>query len=382
MPAIETNPEPEVLIWARKSLGLKSSDVAAKLSLPLGKLERWEAGAEALNLSELGNLARIYKRSVAALLLPKPPIDPLPPTDLRSHPEGKEGLSSETLLQVRNARRIRNIFQEVALRIGTPLSVDVNPTNVNVDVEQIGTAERKHIKIDIQTQTNWSSNKQAFDQWRKSIEQKGILVFIFSMPIIELRGFSLIERNEIPVIVINSKDSINGRIFSLFHEYAHIILRNGGVCNFSELDNSEVGRSRLEQFCNAFAAAFLTPKYSFLQYAPTVWHRSISRDLKLTRLAHRFRVSKEVIVRRLLTFDLISKEEFHRITTHLKRNYGKNQQKSGRLTPAERCVRDKGAPFVATVLRAQQEGLINYSETSEYLGVRLKHLPKIREMLR
>ena len=50
-------------------------------------------------------------------------------------------------------------------------------------------------------------------------------------------------------------DTITGRIFSLFHELCHIILKNSAFCDFRYNGSSE-----LEIYCNRFAAAFLAPE--------------------------------------------------------------------------------------------------------------------------
>jgi len=50
-----------------------------------------------------------------------------------------------------------------------------------------------------------------------------ILVFQFSMPIEDARGFALTDMNP-NVIVVNSKDSIEARLFSLMLEFGHILL--------------------------------------------------------------------------------------------------------------------------------------------------------------
>ena len=43
------------------------------------------------------------------------------------------------------------------------------------------------------------------------------------MPIEDARGFALADANP-KIIVVNSKDQIEARIFTLLHEFAHILL--------------------------------------------------------------------------------------------------------------------------------------------------------------
>lgn len=64
------------------------------------------------------------------------------------------------------------------------------------------------------------------------LEEQGIFVFQFPMPVEENRGFSLVRKEHPLVIVINSQDSPNGRIFTLFHEYCHTLNRSRENCAF------------------------------------------------------------------------------------------------------------------------------------------------------
>jgi len=79
------------------------------------------------------------------------------------------------------------------------------------------------------------------------------------MPVEEIRGFSLVREERPPVIVISSQDSPNGRIFTLFHEYSHILLEESGLCIPSEVIDK--GQQDVEKFCNEFAGNFLVPTH-------------------------------------------------------------------------------------------------------------------------
>lgn len=94
------------------------------------------------------------------------------------------------------------------------------------------------------------------------MENLGVLVFQFAMPVHDARGFSLVE-DGISSIVLNSHDSINARIFTLFHEYAHLLLGTSGICNLEE--SSELHLD-IERFCSHFAGAILVPKIDLLHH--------------------------------------------------------------------------------------------------------------------
>ena len=66
--------QPEVMRWARQSIGLSVSDVALRLKRPAEEIEAWEAGDAFPSYPQLEKLAyQIYKRPLAVFFLPIPP---------------------------------------------------------------------------------------------------------------------------------------------------------------------------------------------------------------------------------------------------------------------------------------------------------------------
>ena len=56
------------------------------------------------------------------------------------------------------------------------------------------------------------------------------------VPLETMRGFSL-SGGDVPVIVINALDAPRGQAFTLAHELAHLMLRDGGLCGQVEPDS-------------------------------------------------------------------------------------------------------------------------------------------------
>jgi Zn-dependent peptidase ImmA (M78 family) len=129
----------------------------------------------------------------------------------------------------------------------------------------------------------------------------------------EARGFS-IGRYPLPVIAINGAEPPRGKLFTLLHEVAHILLHRSALCDLEDAATPAVepeGR-RLEWYCNSVAAAALMPRNAVLEAvadreeAPeTSW----SND-DLRALAGRFGDSAEAMLVRLVTLNLASREEY------------------------------------------------------------------------
>src|SRR5690606_36980523 len=104
------------------------------------------------------------------------------------------------------------------------------------DPERVGQAIRDLLSVDDDSQKKASGQDRAFDFWRRRMEERDILVFVISGPhhsveLTEMRGFA-IAKPHLPVIVVNGRDySQGGKVFTLLHELAHIILGESAISN-------------------------------------------------------------------------------------------------------------------------------------------------------
>ena len=102
----------------------------------------------------------------------------------------------------------------------------------------------------------------------------------------------------------------------------------------------------------------------------------------IATLGRHFKVSREVIVRRLVIMGLAT-DAFYRLK---RRQYAKERalagEPSGGPVPmSRRILRAIGQPFAKIALDAYHREAISGSQLSELLGARLKHLPALEEAL-
>ena len=98
--------------------------------------------------------------------------------------------------------------------------------------------DMKHLII---TEINW--------------KQKGI--YLFQLQLLGDRGFCLLD-NEFPIIVVNSSDSINSKIFSLFHELTHILTETDDI--YKEIETITISMNpRLKGFAIKQLLKYLIP---------------------------------------------------------------------------------------------------------------------------
>ena len=379
---IEVRVEPSVLQWLRESAGLRVADVARRLGTSEAAVQAWESGDRRPTLRTLEELSVFLKRPLAAFLLPQRPSEPPLPTDFRSLP-GKEKLpmGRKTLLAIREARRMQTVARDLSAQMDSPLRARIRKITLSTNPEAVAETERKRLGIDVGEQIDWANAYDAFSQWRRGVEQFGVLVFQLPMPVEEARGFSLTDSG-LPAIVVNSSDAITARIFTLFHEYSHLLLGAAGVCLPHEGGEDD---GRIEKFCNHFAGALLVPKAALLADKRTqqVVHATSAADAGLEELAAWFKVSKQVVWRRLQVCGLISTARYQAKLHSWEHQVRVSRKKpSFGVSPARRCVGQKGRPFASMVLEAKERDLITYSDVADYLSVRVKHLDSVQGLLR
>jgi len=379
---IEVNVKPSVLQWLRESAGLGVEDVARRLRTSETAVQAWESGDRRPTLRTLEELSVFLKRPLAAFLLPQRPSEPPLPTDFRSLP-GKEKLpmGRATRLAIREARRMQALAGDLTAQLALPSRARIRKIALQTDPAAIAEVERTRLGIDIDEQAGWASAHAAFSQWRRAIEQLGVLVFQLPMPVEEARGFSLTDRG-LPAIVVNSSDAITARIFTLFHEYAHLLLDAAGVCLPHE---GAEDHGQVEKFCNHFSGALLVPKAALLtdERAKQIARATSVADADLEQLAARFKVSKQVVWRRLQVCGLISTIRYQAKLRSWEQQVRTSRKKpSFGVSPARRCVGQKGRLFTSVVLEAKERDLITYSDMADYLSVRVKHLDRVQGLLR
>jgi len=223
------------------------------------------------------------------------------------------------------------------------------------------------------TRSEWS----ALSSWRAWLELRGLLVLQMSLPEDELQGFSFSGGGP-PVIVVSSADDPRPRIFTIFHEYAHLLLGTGGMCIPNARQVSVRARGDAEKFCNTFAGAFLVPGDELIADPATDRVRSahgVPSDSLLAPLTARFQVSRPVVWQQLYAHRVISREVFGQKWAQWESQFRKQPRTSrlpGPVPTPRRVVAEKGRGFVGLVLEAEERGAITRRDALDYLGIREK----------
>jgi Zn-dependent peptidase ImmA (M78 family) len=200
------------------------------------------------------------------------------------------------------------------------------------------------------------------------------------MPVKEARGFSL-NGGALPAVVVNSSDAVQAKIFTLFHELAHLGLKTPGVC-LPRLDETMGESENVEAFCNRFSGALLAPLDALRGALPARGSDDDTVEETARRLASQFKVSRYVMLFRFLRADAVSKAQFQRIFDKWERAKVETPQRSkGGPPPHVKALSRLGPRFVSNVLDAYARGLLTTSDVADYLSLKTRHLPQLQRML-
>jgi Zn-dependent peptidase ImmA (M78 family) len=163
--------------------------------------------------------------------------------------------------------------------------------------------------VDVDDQVGWQGRYAALRAWRGAFERAGVLSFqLGGIDIEEARGCAIADR-PLPVVAFNSSDSVRGRVFTLFHEAAHVLLGASTLHSRSPYESDD----KEEKWCNRVAAAALIPKNDLLDLyqVETRGKGATWTKTEIENLAGRYGVSPAALIRRLAAFDRIADQPFH-----------------------------------------------------------------------
>lgn len=383
----------DVMRWIIDTSGCEIKDLSEKLNVSEIEIERWKTKNGRIRIQKIEQLSEYVKRPLALFMLERPPKE-VTMTDYRtvsSKPVCK--LTKKTMIGIRNARYLQSIAKELMDSQGISTVPQIRTdVSIRMSPDKVSKMERVQLGLESHGTLSYSNQPSEFyNLLRQNIESLNILVFQTSAATVEeLRGLTLSDRFP-RVILINSKDTIEARIFSLLHEYGHVLLRKDGICTpeLTSVRSSDDNLQSVEWWCNNFAASALMPKKEFVaEYRRLEEEEDTKMDLNkiILRLASTFKASKQSTAIRIKSLNLRGDVSYPylNISQEIKNkpdSVTKKMKPSGGPPPANLCISQKGKKFVSLVLKSKINNTINNSDVIDYLGIDLKHMEKLQMRL-
>lgn len=361
---------PSILTWARERAGYKVDELAAKWEPPVD-IAGFECGDAKPTYRQIENIADKLQLPVAAFFLPEPPD--WPPIEQSFRTLGSEQFAEippRIRLLLHKARGFqigldelndgRNPAQRQIVR-DMPLHPTTDPVIVAARI-------RDYLGVSLEEQLGWKSESDALKAWRKSLHTVGVAVFKDAFGDDDFCGFCLYDA-EFPLIYVNSSNSYTRQIFTLFHELAHLLFQTSGVDKDTGFRSQLTDDwQRMETLCNQLAAEILVPHESLMRKTDNERAYKIQAE----ELSRRYRVSREVILRRILNAGLIKPNEYK--ATVQQWSSEPRIKRSGGPTFYVKKLAYLGEEYVSLAFERYYEERINDEELAEFLDIKPKHI--------
>lgn len=378
---------PKILKWAREQAGLTIDDIAAALRKKSHVIEAWESESHDSEPTyhQLEKLAYShYRRPLALFFFPAIPPEEDIKKDFRTLPNAEiERLHPDTRYAVRQAKAIQTSLEEMTGGINPSKELIFKDLRISTSENpaKAATIIREYLGISLKQQISWKKVKYALQVWRDVIQDKGIYIFKKSFKQNELSGFCVYEAR-FPVIYLNNSDADSRQIFSIFHELAHILFKTGGITKVDDdyIDLLDGNERDIEVFCNKVAAEFLVPSDDF----STVLPNNPRDEEAIEKLAARYKVSREVILRRLRDRDLVSRDFYREMVNKWNSEYfvlKKSKKSKGGNWFATQATY-LGQRYLTLAFSKYYQGKATAYQLADYLNIRQKNLSGLESYIK
>lgn len=244
--------------------------------------------------------ANFFNIPFAYLFLDKMPADEESLPDFRKN---SAGISVNLKSCIASSKKKQEWFRSYLMRNGHDKFLENQNLNMDNDVIQTIKEMTKFDEVNkIPKGQRLNFLKDNIERYNIIVQQSGISQNDTHKAILfnECRGYAIYDEYA-PLVFINSKDtSENGKIFTLLHEMAHILLKHSGISSYDfELEE--------EYHCNNIAAEILMPTSTF----KIKWVQQDSIQENIERLQDDFKIASSLaIATKALLMKLIDYEKY------------------------------------------------------------------------
>jgi Zn-dependent peptidase ImmA (M78 family)/DNA-binding XRE family transcriptional regulator len=376
---------PKMLIWARERISMSTKLAAEVIGVKEEKYLSWEQGEKLPTVNQAKKFANKVKIPYAWFFLDAPPKKYRLPknTDYRTFSNQSILLYSlELQYLLADVSMRRDAMIELYNQMDIPVSrfdqyLDIK-TNDNDTIAQ---AIRNLLGITLERQKKFKNSYEAYNYYVEALSRIGILVFqAAKIDKVVMRGMSIYDPI-FPIIVVNRKDEYNARIFTLMHEFVHILTRTPGICDTIDLEMQS--HFEIEIRCNRIAAEVLVPTNALLSNSQWIEiQKNGWDDYLIQKISKVFSVSREVIIGRLMTLGKIENNFYYEKLlqyTHEYEEYERKKNKKNGFLPQPKDICSQvGKLYARTVMSAYNQELITPRDASQFFsGLKVQHFDKV-----
>lgn len=382
MSSVNVNIEVAIINWVENKL---IADINTNTNT-LNMVKQWKTGEKKPTFKQVQDLSKKTNIPLGYFFLKTPPQEECKIIEYRTIDSlGVEGGSRNLLDVVDNMTDVQEWMKNYLINNGYDALSFVGKYRDTDDLDEVIDNMRNKLKMSINWHEKNKTAEDAYKRLRYTFEEVGIIVMANGvvgqnthrkLDIKEFRAFTLIDKYA-PLIFINTNDSINGKIFSLLHEAAHIWFGVNSFYNDKYGTSSDV--SRIEKMCNYIAAELLVPSNIFIKK----WNESEIRfELKVEKLAKEFNCSRCVIARKALDFSFISIYQYTNVVDECIKQYEKSLINSSKKSGGDyynTMVSRLDHRLVTALANSAKEGKTQYREVYQLTNTNRVTFEKIIE---
>lgn len=356
--------KPSILKSMRQHRNMPEEVVASRLKISLQDYRELELNEREVTIAEANRIASIYKRNWTLFLLKDAPVRPNFGQDNRTANNQKTALGYLTFEAVEEAKYMLDFIVSSAEDTTNKIPQFGRASDPELMAEKF----REEINVPSDTNEKLPDATTALNFWIERLGQIGINVSSYKLGEDDkVRAFSLFQAFK-ATIVLNSEETDKGKLFSLMHELAHILIRNTGVCDLS--------RDNIESFCNKFASHVLIPTARFIELVEKYNVSDENANETSASIARSLKVSKLAVLTRMLESDFIKSKCYDSLAAEEYKifNIRKQQLKEGRegkkpvVNPYVVRKARIGNLFLNEIFEAYHQARITPYEATRYLG--------------
>ena len=382
---------PEIMRWARETMGLTPEQATTKLSIrdakgvtAVDRLAALEAGEIEPTRPMLVKMAKHYRRPLLTFYLSVPPRRGDRGQDFRTLPEN-HSTTADSLLDalIRNVSARQSMVRAVLEDEDDVESLAfVGCMEIADGVSAIQSSIRSTIGVSLGDFRNQPSPERAFTLLRSGVESAGVFVLLMSnlgsyhtsIDLEAYRGFTLSD-DIAPFVIINDQDSTAAWSFTLLHELTHVWLGQTGV------GGARAGQV-IEQFCNDVASHFLLPTEEIAQLNVEDSTDIMESELRVSDFAKQRNLSSSMVAYKLYRFGKIGEDTWIQLSEAY-RNMWLDQRSERRRRastqeggPDYHVVRRHrvGPALISLVHRTMADGSMTTLQAGRVLGVSAKNV--------
>ena len=358
-----------------RARGLDLATLAKRTGVPRSALTEAASTGGDLNEQQIKSIAEELAVPVQALFARRQ-LPLFPAVDFRSTNPGVGEFEKGTLQAINFVERLSSTISALGMDVGLDNSVVQVQPDVYSPNEAVKLAAewREKWGITDNQQIEWQDANKLYASLRGFIEGLGILVLHRQFKTTEASGLYLHIDDGPHTIVINTTGSSKARkLFTLAHEFGHVLLRAEGASNPSVL------RNRIEKFCNRFAACLLAPKGLIKKALHRFGYTAQPDDDFIRLFAKKLGISQEAVYLRLVETEYLKRDDYSK----WKAKFGNTNfvptgdTNDGGGGGTANPLRDKQTQYGSTLLnllgRARREGKLDEIDIYRLCGLKPRY---------